>query len=25
VACYYIIYGSWLLLAPFIQGNAFAF
>ena len=25
VACYYIAYGSWLLLAPYWPGSAFAF
>jgi uncharacterized membrane protein YfcA len=25
VACYYILYGSWLLLAPWFESNALAF
>ena len=25
VACYYIIYGSWLLLTPYFQSKALAF
>ena len=25
VACYYILYGSWLLLAPYFESKALAF